>query len=84
MQNLYDDNSAAQGGGRRQVKCFQPTLCQTRGIKKHPTQAKAPENLHAGSDRNRLAGADHAFEVNLQPDHEQQQDQTQACNGLDG
>ena len=67
----------------REIKRLQPVLRRADQVKNQPADQHAAEDLHGGGEGDDPARAQHFFQVDLQPDHEQQQRQADFGNGLD-
>ena len=85
VQQLHDDDGAAERGGGREIERI-----PARAADRHPEQQKksdperaAADDLHGGGHHDGAAGTDDLLEVDLQPDHEQQEDQAELGDGGD-
>src|SRR5262249_17407182 len=69
----------------REIKRIQlsATKGKTNSDKQREPERDAAEKLDDRSQENRASGADDAFEIDFESDHEKQEDQTQFRNGFD-
>ena len=84
VEDFDDDDRAAHRRRDREIKRLQPVAAETGDAEEKPAQGNAAEDLSRRRERDDFARAEHFFQVNLQPDHEQQQHQADAGNGFDG
>ena len=83
VKDFDDDDRAAHGRGDTEVKRLQPVFRRADQIEHQPAEQDAAEDLRGGGQGDDPARAQHFFQVNLQPDHEQQQRQADFGDGLD-
>ncbi len=83
VEDFDDDDRAAHGRGHAEVKRLQPVSARPTQSNTSQPSSTQPRICTSGGNRDDPARAQHFFEVNLQPDHEQQQRQADFGNGPD-
>ena len=75
VENLDDDDRAAQGCREREVERVQLALAQSESekLEQEEPEQSAAYKLHHGGHENRLARGQHLFEIDFETDHEQEE-----------
>ena len=85
VEELDHDQRAAHGhaGGQVEKGELAPQVAEPEPVKEGEPEGDADRNLEKAGDDHRAAGSDQLLEVDLQPDHEEQQDQAHLGDGDD-
>ncbi len=83
IKNFDNDDRAAHGGSHGKIERSQRILRRADKKKNQPAQRGATGDLDQGGPRQHPARAQHFFQVNFQPDHEQHKRQADFRDGFD-